>query len=265
MRGSITTNPNLRLLNALKQGDKAIGTFMLFKGARTAQVVARTGLDAVIIDCEHGNIDDSSMHDMVSSISGSGVSPVIRVPELGKAVIKRALDTGTHGILIPMINTAAEARSAVSLIKFPPLGARGQGSPFACFEHGLSTPSEYVAKANDTVITMIQIETVAGVENIQEICQVDGIDIIFIGPNDLALALLGYTPAKYTESVFLEAIDKVITDAKKYGKKVAIPAVNGEAAKKAMERVDFVILGADARVLQAWYGRELAIARSDLS
>lgn len=74
-----------------------------------------------------------------------------------------------------MINTVAEARSAVSLMKFPPLGARGQGSLFSCFEHGLSAPSEYVTKANDTVITMIQIETVAGVENIEEICQVDGI------------------------------------------------------------------------------------------
>lgn len=86
-------------------------------------------------------------------------------------------------------------------------------------------------------------------------------DLVFIGPNDLALALLGYTPAKYTESVFLEAIDKVITSAKKYGKKTGILAVDGEAAKRAKERFDFVILGADARALQAWYKRELAVAR----
>jgi 4-hydroxy-2-oxoheptanedioate aldolase len=74
-----------------------------------------------------------------------------------------------------MINTAAEVRSVVSLAKFPPVGVRGQGSPFACLEHGLATPSEYVAKANDDLITMVQIEIVEGVKNIEEICQVDGV------------------------------------------------------------------------------------------
>lgn len=79
------------------------------------------------------------------------------------------------GIMVPTINTAAEARAVISASKFPPIGVRGQGSPFACFEHGLATPSEYVAKANDSLVMMIQIETVAGVENVDEICQVDGV------------------------------------------------------------------------------------------
>ena len=87
-------------------------------------------------------------------------------------------------------------------------------------------------------------------------------DLVFIGPNDLALALLGYTPAKYTETVFLEAIDKVVASAKKYKKKVGILAVDGEAAKQAKERFDLVVMSADARALQAWYGKELRIARS---
>lgn len=74
-----------------------------------------------------------------------------------------------------MINTAAEARSVVSLARFPPAGVRGQGSPFACLEHGLATPSEYVNQSNESVVIMVQIETAAGVNNIDEICQVDGI------------------------------------------------------------------------------------------
>lgn len=77
--------------------------------------------------------------------------------------------------MVPTINTAAEARSVVSLAKFPPVGVRGQGSPFACLEHGLATPSEYVAKANDNLLTMVQIETAAGVENVDDICQVEGV------------------------------------------------------------------------------------------
>ncbi|TVY20393.1 2-keto-3-deoxy-L-rhamnonate aldolase [Lachnellula arida] len=171
--------------------------------------------------------------------------------------------------MVPTVNTAAEARAVISASKFPPIGVRGQGSPFACFEHGLATPSEYVAKANDSLIIMIQIETVAGVENVDEICQVDGVginthakDLLFIGPNDLALSLLGYTPAKFTEAVFLAAIDKVVASAKKHGKKVGILTVDGETTKKAKERFDMVVLSNDTRSLQAWYGKELKIARS---
>jgi 4-hydroxy-2-oxoheptanedioate aldolase len=78
-----------------------------------------------------------------------------------------------------MISTAAEARSVVSLAKFPPAGVRGQGSPFACLEHGLATPSDYIYKANESVVIMVQIETAAGVNNIDEICQVDGVGKFF--------------------------------------------------------------------------------------
>ncbi|MCJ1301863.1 hypothetical protein MMC08_004664 [Hypocenomyce scalaris] len=262
MFGNTTANHKLRLMNMLKQDQAAIGTFMIFKGVRTAQIVAHTGLDAIVIDCEHGNIGDSDMHDMVTAVAGSGVSPIIRILGPSGTLIKRALDTGAHGILVPMINTAAEARSVVSFAKFPPVGVRGQGSPFACLEQGLATPSEYVAKANESLITMVQIETVAAVNNIEEICQVDGVDLVFIGPNDLALSLLGYTPAKYTETVFLEAIDKVVAVAKKHGKKVGILVLDGEAAKKAKERFDLVVMSADVRALQAWYGKELKVAKS---
>ena len=74
-----------------------------------------------------------------------------------------------------MINTAADARSVVSFAKFPPDGVRGQGSPFACFGHGLATPSEYVSTANKNLLTMVQIESIEGLENVEEICQVDGV------------------------------------------------------------------------------------------
>lgn len=86
--------------------------------------------------------------------------------------------------------------------------------------------------------------------------------MIFIGPNDLALALLGYTPAKYTETVFLEAIDKVVASAKKHGKKAGILAVDGETARKARAKFDFVLMSSDSRALQAWYRKELQVARS---
>lgn len=161
-----------------------------------------------------------------------------------------------------MINTAEDARNLVSFAKFPPQGIRGQGGPFACFAHGLSTPAEYVAKANESLLTMVQIETRAGLQNIDEICQVDGIDLLLIGPNDLALALLGYMPAKWTEPEYLAAIDTIAAAAKKHGKKSGIVVVDGERAKQAREKFDLVVLSADVRALQGWYRKELEIARS---
>lgn len=87
------------------------------------------------------------------------------------------------------------------------------------------------------------------------------LDVIFIGPNDLALALLGYAPAKYTEPVFLAAIDKIVASAKQYGKKVAMVVVDGEGAKKAKEKFDLIVLSADVRAIQGWYRHELNVAR----
>ena len=181
-----------------------------------------------------------------------------------------------------MINNAAQAKEAISFAKFPPRGVRGQGGPFACFEFGFATPAEYVAAANDLVVVLVQIETVEGLKNVDEICQTDGVgksgspemlmtaeaedllsaDVVFIGPNDLALALLGYAPAKGDEEPFTEAIDRIVTTAKKHGKKTGILAKDGEAAKAMRERFDFIALGADTRALQAWYGKELKLAKS---
>ncbi|KAK3697395.1 hypothetical protein LTR37_017457 [Vermiconidia calcicola] len=160
-----------------------------------------------------------------------------------------------------MVNTAADARSIVSFAKFPPVGVRGQGSSFACFELGLATPSEYVAKANESLLTMIQIESVEALENIDEICQVEGIDLVFVGPNDLTLALLGYTPANWSEPVFSEAIEKIVTTAKKNGKKTGILATDGEHAKRLKKDFDLVAISTDVRALQAWYGQQLELAK----
>jgi 4-hydroxy-2-oxoheptanedioate aldolase len=184
-------NPRLRLLNKVKAGEYPLMTFVAIPSIRQAQIVALTGLDGIIIDCEHGHIGDDAMHNSVAAISALGVSPIIRIRGPAHDIIKRALDTGAHGIMVPQINTAEEAQQVVASSKFPPQGVRGQGSAFPAIGHGLTTP-EYMKTANETIITMIQIETRAGVENVDAIAAVPGVDLVFIGPNDLAQALLGY-------------------------------------------------------------------------
>ena len=254
-------NPRLKLLNKLRAGEYPVLTFMALPSVRMAQIVALTGVDGIIIDCEHGHIGDDSMHNSVAAIAALGVSPIIRIRGPAHDIIKRALDTGAHGIMVPQINNAEEARQIVASSKFPPQGVRGQGSAFPAIGHGLTTP-EYMKSANETIITMIQIETKAGVDNVEEICAVPGVDMAFIGPNDLAQSLLGYTPAKGDEPQFVDAVDKIIDSARKQGKWAGRMVNNGETAKEARKRYDMVAMTGDTKAIQNWYIAELEVARS---
>ncbi|KAL4908485.1 hypothetical protein BDW74DRAFT_175169 [Aspergillus multicolor] len=229
-----TMNPNLRLLNALRQNKKPIMTFLGLPSFRTAQIVAQTGLDVgIIIDCEHGHISDDSMHSATAATAALGVSPLIRIRMTHSDLIKRALDAGAHGIVVPQVSTAAEARAVVLDSKFPPHGRRGQGSAFPAIAHGVDMPT-YMRTANETILICVQIESRGGVENVDEICAVPGVDMLFIGPNDLALSLLGYVPARGDEPEFVGAIERIVGAARRHGKWV----------------FDTVAMGYDARALQ---------------
>ncbi|WVQ82098.1 hypothetical protein IAT38_004226 [Cryptococcus sp. DSM 104549] len=254
-------NPRLRLLNGLKKGEKPVMTFVGLPSVRTAQLVALSGVDGIILDCEHGHISDDSMHNSVSAIAALGVSPIVRIRGPLPDLIKRALDTGAHGIMFPQINTAEEAQAVVNASKFPPYGIRGQGSAFPAIAHGLTT-AEYMLSANETLLTCIQIETVAGLENVEEICAVPGVDMIFIGPNDLAQSVLGYVPAKGDEPEFVAALDKIVAAAKKHGKWVSRLSNSGALAKEHLETYDTVALGADIKAIMVWYANELEAARA---
>lgn len=253
-------NPRLRLLNALQNGQYPLLTFMAIPSVRQAQIVALTGLDGIIIDCEHGNIDDAASHDSVAAVSALGVSPIIRIRGTSHDILKRALDTGAHGIMVPQINTAEEARQIVASSKFPPQGVRGQGSAFPAIAHGLTTP-QYMQSANETIITMIQIETKAGVENVDEICAVPGVDLVFIGPNDLAQSLLGYTPAKGDEPIFVDALEKIVAAARRHGKWAGRMVNNGTVAKEVQKTFDMVAVTGDTKAIQNWYTSEIALVR----
>ncbi|KAH7226996.1 Pyruvate/Phosphoenolpyruvate kinase-like domain-containing protein [Fusarium oxysporum] len=217
-------------------------TFLGLPSARTAQLVASTGLDGVIID--------------LTAIASQGVSPLVRLRMTHADLIKRALDAGAHGIVVPMINTPEDARNVVQHAKFPPQGLRGQGSAFPGFAFGVDIPT-YMAMANETVLICLQIESKLGVENVDAICAVPG-----VGPNDLALSILGYAPARGNEPEFNDAIEKIIAVARKHGKWIGRLSNDGDSARKHLEIFDTVALGYDVRAIQNWYLAELKSARS---
>lgn len=254
-------NPRLRILNKLKNGEYPLTTFSALPSVRMAQILALTDLDGVIIDCEHGHIGDDAMHNSVAAISALGKSPIIRIRGPAHDIIKRALDTGAHGIMVPQVNNAEEAQQVVQSSKFPPQGVRGQGSAFPAIAHGLTIP-EYMLSANQTILTMVQIETRAGVENVDAIAAVPGVDLLFIGPNDLAQSLLGYVPARGDEPEFVAAVDKIVEAARRHGKWAGRMVNNGIAAKEARNKYDTVAITGDTKAIQNFYAGETEVAWS---
>ncbi|KAH7032313.1 2,4-dihydroxyhept-2-ene-1,7-dioic acid aldolase [Macrophomina phaseolina] len=254
-------NPQLRMLNALKANSKPIMTFLGLPSFRTAQIVAQSGVDGIIIDREHGYISDDSMHSSTAAIAALGVSLLVRVRMTHADLIKRALDAGAHGIVVPQISSAEDARAVVAHSKFPPQGLRGQGSAFPAITHGIDIPT-YLKTENETLITCVQIESIAGVENVYAICAVPGVDMVFIGPNDLALSILGYVPAKGNEPEFVGAMEKIVAAAGKHGKWVGRLSNTGALCKGHLKVFDTVALSYDIRAIQNWYTTELQIARS---
>ncbi|WXC47902.1 hypothetical protein QX201_007618 [Fusarium graminearum] len=144
-------NRRLRLLNGLRAKSGPIMTFLGLPSFRSAELLASTGLDGIIVDCEHGHISDDAMHALVPTITSQGVSPLVRTRMTHPDLIKRALDAGSHGIIVPMINTVEDAEAVVRNAKFPPGGLRGQGSAFPGFAFGVDIPT-YIKTANETIL-----------------------------------------------------------------------------------------------------------------
>ncbi|KAI0547610.1 Pyruvate/Phosphoenolpyruvate kinase-like domain-containing protein [Xylaria curta] len=221
--------------SALEKGERAsIGVWQTLPGQNVSRVLARTpGVDWVLVDCEHGNIDDAAMHEAVPAIASCGVSPIVRLPDMQGWMIKRALDAGAHGILIPLLRSAEEAKRIVAAAKFPPQGQRGLGSPFAMERFNpIPTMTEYLQHANESLLTIVQIETQEALDAVDEIAAVPGIDVLFVGPFDLGNNIGHPILDGVMQPELEQAIDRILVATKKAGKKAGFYASSGQQAKK---------------------------------
>ena len=176
--------------NKLKNGQKTIGGFLQTLSPVAAEIMAQAGFDWLIVDLEHSPGDFANLQAQLQAMNGSGVVPFARAPWNDMVAIKRILDTGVMGVLVPYVNTREEAEAAVAACKYPPQGVRGvAGSPRAAGYTGNTMP--YLSSANDETIVMIAVETMEAVGNLDGILEVEGLDGIFIGPVDLASSM-GY-------------------------------------------------------------------------
>ena len=205
----------------LKAGEAIIGPLIGFTSPQLVEIAGRAGFDFLFIDCEHGSIGLDECEDMVRAADLVGLSTIVRVPENNPQQILRYLDLGAHGVQVPHITTKDDAARAVDAVKYTPKGSRGMGGGRAA-DYGLGkyTGQAYLEFANEQTWVSAMIEDLEGIKNLDQILTVEGLDIIAIGPNDLA-ASLGF-PGQSGHSDVQKTIDEIVAKTRAAGKAVGV-------------------------------------------
>ena len=214
----------MMLKEKLLSGQKIYGTMLrVSRNPAICFIAKNSGLDFVMYDCEHSNYSMETLHDLFITGNALGLDGLIRVPNLSKDYISRSLDQGAHGIMVPMIDTAAMAESIVKYSKYQPLGGRGYTGDGAHVNYiSGGKHIDVMEKANSTNLTIAQIETRLSVDNAEAIAATPGIDALLIGPNDLSLSL--GIPGDLFNKIELDAIAHVAAACKKNNKAFGLHA-----------------------------------------
>lgn len=217
----------------IKRGEPALGAWLSLPSVLSARIMARLGFDWLVIDMEHSAQNPALMADMVATIADAGTcAPFVRLPGHNVEWFKWALDAGAWGIVVPMVNTREEAQRVIEFAKYPPEGQRSIGGTFAPYGFGSTNWSEYAQIANGETLVAVQIESTHALEKLDDILSVPGIDVAFVGPNDLH-AQLGLTPSSDgAEPEFMAALARIQESARMHNVALGIFSDDGEAATR---------------------------------
>jgi 2-dehydro-3-deoxyglucarate aldolase len=238
------------LKDKLRKKILTIGSWITTGDCAVTEIMAKAGFDWLTVDMEHSAIDISRVQDLIRIISLSGISPLVRVGSNDSNLIKRIMDCGAHGIIVPMVNTREDALMAVSAVKYPPVGARGVGLARAQ-GYGLEF-DRYRNWVNKESIVIVQIEHKEAVDNLEEILSVDGVDGFFVGPFDLS-ASMG-VPGEFSHPKVISAMRRIAGVAKKNPVSPGIhviPPEHAEVLKKIKEGYKFIAFSLDTLFLGA--------------
>lgn len=180
-------NMSESLRGRLLSKELTIGSWISWGYPLTCEIMARSGFDWLVVDMEHGPIGVAEAQSLIQIIDLAGCVPLVRVAQNHATPIKQALDAGAHGVVVPLVNSAAEARAAVSSALYPPAGTRGVGLARAQ-QYGMAF-EEYRARAAEETVVVVQIEHIAAVEQLEAIIEVEGVDGFIVGPYDLSGSL----------------------------------------------------------------------------
>lgn len=225
------------------------GPFLSVPAPMVVEIACASGPDFVCIDMEHGPIPSDTGENMVRAAAVHGVPALVRVPGAEPVAIGQALDWGATGVLVPRVNSAAEAQAAVHAARFPPEGHRGAG-PGRSSGYGRNISEAIAAGRRDTVVAL-QIETVAALDHLEAIAAVPGVDLLFIGPGDLGLGL----HAAGRGDALPDAIDHILSVCAGMGRAAGLFAMTMDGLTPYRGRIALGIVGSDATILVAGFDR----------
>ncbi len=214
----------------LAASEVVINGWLSIGSSYSAEGVGHSGVHAVTVDLQHGMLGFSDALTMMQAISATPATPMVRVPDLNPAQIMHLLDAGAYGIICPMISTPEQTKTLVDACRYPPFGNRSFGPSRGLLYGG----PDYVTQANEAVMAIPMVETAEAVDRIEEILDVVGVDMVYIGPNDLAFELDGHSghPRPKSEA----AIHHVLNAAIKRNIPVGIFCASGEDARLRIEQ-----------------------------
>jgi len=237
------------LKRKLKNGEVVLGTWITINHPDVVDALSELPLDWLVFDMEHAPLELSDIEILLMPLRGVDISPIIRVPWNDMVIIKRALDIGAEGILVPWVNSREEAERAVSYASYPPRGLRGVG-PRRAVRYGQRSFLDYYEnfERNERIL-LVQIETGRALENLEEILSTPGIDVAYIGPMDLSVSL--GIPLRFGDSRFQEALKKVRNLCEKYGVTPGIHAFSPEQAQEFISQdFKFIALMSDLGIMR---------------
>src|SRR5437660_50394 len=230
---------------ALWEGQPSIGTWLSMGSITAARFLARAGFAWLTVDIEHSLVDWETAAHMFAAIADAGCIALARVPANRHDHIKRVLDNGAHGIVVPMINSREEALAAVAAAKYPPVGNRSVGGSVHALNFA-TTAGEYFARANDEILVVLQCEHINALEAADAIFSVPGIDAIFVGPNDLAASMRTNDGKPPTADATDRAMKHVLETCRKHKVAAGLHCGNAdEAIRRIEEGWQFLAVGSE--------------------
>jgi len=234
---------------ALRAGKPQIGTWLSLGDLNATRMLARTGLNYLTVDLEHSPIDWKQAGMLFAAIADAGCVPLARVPEGRHDHIKRVLDAGAHGIIVPMVDTVEQAQACIAAAKYPPQGTRSVGGSLHAINFD-ATPADYYQHANEEILVILQTESPRGVENAEAIYSLPGVDGIFVGPNDLRAQMRTPDGADPTPEAFEAMLQRILAAGKKCKMPVGMHLMSIEDVKFRLEQGwRFLAIGSDLSML----------------
>src|SRR5258708_2614117 len=234
---------------ALKAGKDQVGTWLSLGSIYGTRVLARVGFHWLTVDMEHSPIGIEQAATLFGVIAEAGCVPLARVPRGTHENIKRVLDAGAWGIVVPMVNTVEEAKLAIAAAKYPPVGNRSIGGGLHALNFD-SPAGDYFNKANNEILVVLQTESPQGVENAEAIYSLPGVDAIFVGPNDLTFQMRSADGVDPTPEQLEAMLQRVLAAGKKMGTPVGLHVQTIDDAKRRIDQGwQFLAIGSQLRFM----------------